>query len=410
MATTHDPAGPEAIPPTSNELEERFHDLETNLEQRIRDVELEVASRRSYEKVVIVLGYAVIAAGILLGIVGYRNMSDIAANIDDRIDLRISAHVQKREDTLEKLKKNVKEAEDLQTRLTDAENRWKELKPALDNLARYDPDLDLKGLYLEMNAGDRNDPEWRAKATDIVTRIVDHVEDTEATVSSFDPSDIFNVAQVSRELNRNDLEYKLINAAYNARKTSSTRALYLQWQARLNADNEDQTAFERLMVMVTNVTLENPQIVISEAWNAAEALRRYTRLIDAIDELIQRHRADEKVFLPSFAIMIKARAHQRRGLMGDLEASVEAYASAVRRLRSEGLATQWGQSMPEDLLSSMRPLLLSGVNTETLDEAIDTSGIPVLQQKYERLRLVLREVNRLDLKELLRSVPRTPEG
>ena len=382
-----------AAPDVPVTLETRFVHLENSLEQRIRDVELEVASRRSYEKVVIILGYAVIAAGILLGFLGYRNMSDITRNLDERIDLRIAANIQARDSTLKSLKVGVTTAKDLTDELRTTKDNWKQqIEPVLKNIAKYDPDADLKGRYEQIMAEDRDDPTWRKRATDIVSRIAEHIETTETAVSSFAATDIFNLAQESRRLNRNDLEYKLINAAYEVSKTSSTRALYLQLQARQGSIQDENKAFNELMRMVAHVTIENPQIVVAEAWNAAEGLRRYTHLIEAINKLIRRQRADQKAFLPSYAIWVKGRAHQRRGLPGDPGAAVKAFSVAVERLGSEGLGTQWAQYILQEFAEQVNDLLRSGVDTAALKVAVDSSGIPQLRAEYNNLSVLADRV------------------
>ena len=367
-------------PPAAVTLESKFEELETGVEKRLRDVELEVAGRRSYEKVVIILGYAVIAAGIFLGFLGYRSMDDITRNFDERIDLRISALTQDRTATVASLRDRVESARQLIDELESTKDRWEsEIGPVLGNLARYDPNTDLKGRYLAIRAARQSDPQWREKATDIVSRIVDHIDNAkeQKTVSSFDSSDIFNVAQLSRRLNRNDLEHKLVNAAFDASKTPSTRALYLQLQAQLQAQARGgrAEAFDELMQMVSRLTPENPQIVVAEGWNAAEALRRHTDLIEAIDRLIRRHDADQSVFLPSYAIWVKGRAHLRRGFPGDLQKAAEAFSDAVKRFQLEGLRTQWAHSLVGEFQEEFVSLLRSGVDTTELMATVADSGI-----------------------------------
>lgn len=368
-------------------IETKFEQLEDSLGQRVRDVELEVAGRRSYEKVVVALGYAVVAIGFLLGFLGYQNMSDIEKDLDSRIDNRISALGQNKNITLASLEQLVEEATALKNQLETTKNRWEtQIAPVLALIEGYDPDTDLKGRYLEIQHR-RGEPGWRERATTIVSRIAEHIDKAKTTsaISSFDSGDIFNVAQLSRTLNRNDLEHKLINAAYEASKTPSTRALYLQLQARQAPAGSENRAFNQLMEMVSQLGHENPQIVVGEAWNAAEGLRQYTHLIEAIDKLIRRQAADPSAFLPSYAIWVKGRAHIRRGLPGDPQKAVDAFSAAVQRLRLEGLGTQWAGNVLSDFDDQLRSLLRSGVDTTNLVATVDASGLWDLKSKIAPL-------------------------
>ena len=70
-----------------DQLNARMQELGDNVEKRIREIELDLATRRNYEKVAVLLGYGAIAFITLIGIIGYTNVSDIDEKVNDRIDL-----------------------------------------------------------------------------------------------------------------------------------------------------------------------------------------------------------------------------------------------------------------------------------------------------------------------------------
>ena len=217
------------------ELDQRIAEFEEGIERRVRAAELEIASRRSYEKVVVLLGYAVIAGVALLGILGYNSITDIGANLEENVTKKISNFDSKTNATLGKFRDYDREVVKLTESLRDAEKQWEvTIKPAIEGLAKYDPDADLYGRYLEIFKQDdapRNEPEWRSQATGLLSSIIEHIENKDGDVgfvAQFSANDIFNLAQETRRIGRNDLGYKLTQAAYNARPSSAAaRSLYL---------------------------------------------------------------------------------------------------------------------------------------------------------------------------------------
>ena len=380
------------------QLTSRVDGLQEATENRVRQVELDVATRRNYEKVVILLGYGAIALIAVLGFIGYSNVSDIDSKVSERIDLLISRSDGQKSATLDNFNTYNARMMELFGSLESAEDAWTNvIEPKLDQLKGYDPEADLQGRYLVVMEGAEsnevgNEKEWRELATAVIAQSIDHIQKSHEDpnfVAQFSPDQIFNLAQVSRQLGRNDLEYSLTRSAYEAKKTSAAaQALFLQSEARrLDVKAGSNAAFRELLGLVENLSLDNPQIVMAEAWNAAENLREYTALIQVIDKLIERQRGDSNVFLPSYAFVVKGQAHQRRGLSGDLQAAVAAYSEGVERLSVEGLWSQWGDSAYEELLESAQYLFISDVDTTELDDAVKASGIIPLQGGYEMLRL-----------------------
>lgn len=371
------------------------NDQARSLDARLRQLELEVAERRKYEKVVNLLGAAAIAAGVLLGVFGIQTFSDIDDKLEAMVDRAITTHLVEAKSTLKETKKTREEIVSEVKQLERAKEIWNEIRPTFEQLNNYNPDTDLVGIWRNFlgkyqNLGDSEkaqwllDPENRAKATNVVLEATKHIEQISAAdnmATQFTPNDIFNIAQVSRALGRADLRRKLVDAAFEAEESAATQALHLESRAAANDES-----FEELVNLVENIQIDNPQIVVAEAWNAAEDRRDYSRLIVAIDRLIERHRDDDSVFLPSYVIAVKARAHLRRGLPQDLDDAVVAYAMAVRRLQLETPRSQWMEDTLQAVLDDVPELLSFSADMADLDEAISSSGIVLLEKRHDLLR------------------------
>lgn len=396
-------------------LSDRIQDLGEKLDSRVRDVELEVAGRRSHEKVIVNLGYGVVAVGVLLGVFGFSEVSDIdkqireiverqygevdkkvseiegqvgntLTTIDLLIDRRIAGYIRDTETTIEDFERAHKDMTSLIDSMTQAEVHWNTVvKPALEGLGDYDPDASLKGQYLLVRSSNLVVPENRARAAGLIPRIVKHLDRAQRSdeeISQFSSSDIFNVAQLSRVIDRNDLEIALVDAAFEARKDAATTALFLQAQAKFTFGEESEQALAELMGMVANLTPENPHIVLAEAWNASENLRRYTDLINALENLIARTTLDPDAFLPSYAFVIKSQSLLRRGRPGDADKAIAMLILAVERLALEGLGTQWASEVINDMMDELPKYVRFGADLGQLEAAVENSGVTELQLRY----------------------------
>lgn len=384
--------------------------------RQVQEYAYEVASRRGYEKVAGLILAVVAALSIFFGglfafldfkelerlgtkvtqfdnnanmIVTSldRDIKNFKSGLDETIDDKIALFFDRNEMKINVYESNVKDMKGLISSLNKAEKKWKEIEPAIIGLESYDKDTDIKGDYLALLDSDEpslDDVGARAKRVGVVIRVTEHLkkaEDDPNFLSQFTPTDVFNVAQIARSLNRPDLEKQLVTAAYRLEDTDSTRALYLQQQVRFgNADERDK-AFAELMDLVTKLTMDSPQIVIAEAWNAAEDRRRYTDFIAAIDYRISEHDRDPSVLLPSYAYAMKGEALQRRGRRGDLPIALQNYVKAIDALSGEGTSTQWWESTIKDTLDGVVKLYSSGIDINPALEAAEKSGIlPLVDQ------------------------------
>lgn len=382
--------------------------------RQVQEYAYEVASRRGYEKVAgLILAVFAALSIFFSGLFAFldfkelerlgtkvtqfdnnanmivtsldRDIKNFKSGLDDNIDDKIALFFDRNKMKINVYESNVKYMKELISSLNKAEKKWKEIEPAIIGLASYDKDADIKGDYLALlDSGEPSldyddlDVGARAKRVGVVIRVTEHLkkaEDDPNFLSQFTPTDVFNVAQIARILNRPDLEKQLVTAAYRLEDTDSTRALYLQQQVRFgNADERDK-AFAELMDLVTKLTMDSPEIVIAEAWNAAEDRRRYTDFIAAIDYRISEHDRDPSVLLPSYAYVIKGKALQRRGRRGDLPIALQNYVKAIDALSGEGTSTQWWKVTIKDTLEGVVKLYNSGIDINPALEAAGKSGI-----------------------------------
>ena len=370
-----------------------------SLADRFRQIELEVAERRKYEKVVNLLGAAAIFVGVILGFVGFERISNIDNKLKNMVDEAVITHIVESKVTLQETKKKGEEMDELIMQLKEAKNRWIEIEPAIEQLGEYDANADFAGIFLdflhEYQALTEFEKErWlsenRGKATNIVLQVTEHIEQSamaDDVAMQITPEDVFNIAVVSRVLGRADLKRKLADAAYQVEKTAATEALYYQSRAAI-----DEGAFESLVDMVEDLKIDSPHIVMAEAWNAAEDRRDYSRLITAIDRLLKKHGDNNDIFLPSYAIAVKAEAHLRRGLPRDMDHAVTAYATAVGRLQLESPNSQWAEHTLGSILDGVPGLLSFGADMTQLDEAISSSRISPLKSGYDELQRLLTDL------------------
>ncbi|MEM9870426.1 MAG: hypothetical protein AAF822_04160 [Pseudomonadota bacterium] len=405
---------------------QKLQDTQLEINRQVDTYALEVAGRRGYERtvslVLTVSAALAIGMGVLFAFLGLDELDKIEskvvefdtnadviearldeeittfkAELDTTIDDKIALFFDRNEAKSNIYEQNVDDMRRLIDVLAQAEDRWKVIKPALEGLESYDPDADLKGDFIAIIEADQgtdlggNDPA-RAEQVGIVLRISNHLRSAEEDPDfalQFTPDDIFNAAQIARGLQRPDLEHELVNAAYDLDSSSqSIRALFLQLQARYGPIEERNMRYSELTELLNKLTMDSPHIVIAEAWNAAEGMRRYTELISALDQRISAVQKNPSLLLPSHAFAIKGNAHQRRGLPGELQIARESYIQAINRLAMEGTHTQWAEATMRDTLRGVQQLILSGIDISPIVEAAGRSGVIPLQENLNSLLLL----------------------
>ena len=143
----------------------------------------------------------------------------------------------------------------------------------------------------------------------------------------------------AQALEQFELAEQLTAAAYEKDPTPPITALYLSSRVASTKGESRERAFSELMAMIEALGPDSPQIVIAEAWNAAEDRRRYGDLLQAIDARLQHPEP-----VPSYLYVIRSEAVLRRSDPGSVEEAETDLRRAAEALNSETAFSQWYDS------------------------------------------------------------------
>lgn len=308
------------------------------LRAELIEVKAAQASRAPLEDLVKYLLYFWLSLSVVLGFVGWKQISDMDASISNEVSRQFPRDG-------EKYLEYQKLIEDTKTLYRDFEVLTKQYKERVDDLKLAEvaaSDFDLEGqveiILRESNVPSKvSNKEWRAKAITVLSKLKDFL------ASKPVPADfIFNAAQVCRQLNQFQLAEELTTAAYLKDPVPAIKALKLSSEVANKTGDDRARAFTDLMVMVEDLGYESsPHIVLAEAWNAAERSRNYGPLLDALDKHVVKYK---KSGVPSYVFAIKAQALLRRSRPGDLELAKIALRQGYETYISESPQSQWNDS------------------------------------------------------------------
>jgi|GEM_PF-5746247 len=328
--------------------ENAAQDAERTLETRLQNLEVSLAERRPVADLLKLFLYFLFALSIILGLFGWRQFSDVERMVADQVEVKLPRDSQRFAD-YESLIADTRQLYREYSTLVDS------YEEALANYAHLDKvagDFDIEGrcakIFLESEERSNTEPtageyvgtlheeSWRTAAISTL-RILASAQKRR----QFDPDFIFNAAQASSRLGQHELALQLMQAALEKNpEDAATRAGALSDLASVAPKEERENAFEQLMGMVESLDGNSPNIVIGEAWNAAEASRRYTDLLRAIDVC---ERAPNTI-KPSFLFVVKARTLLRRSRPGCIREARDALVLARRAFADESTQSQWFES------------------------------------------------------------------
>ncbi len=380
-----------------NERENRI----VKLEDRLRLVELDSASRKPVSEHIKIVMYFWTALIFITGAFGFYKLSDIDKIIDDKVKLvfpRQSAAfkdlenvfndavlVKKELDTITKnyLEKAdaLKRAEEL-SEISDLEGQIVRLHSEVaERLGRKPKDLpieenDKSGFEENQYAGTILDPNWRQQAIVYLNTLANSINK-----KNFDPDFINNAAMLCRQLDQFELAEKLTTAAYEKNQSPPQAALFYGSKVSNSTGSENEAACSKLMGLVRVLSNNSPQIILSEAWNAAERTRRYDDLIKAIEDGIA-YRSINNQSIPSYCYVIMAQSLLREAGPGNVEKAKEAIKQATALLANETAYAQWYKSTLGELNETREKLELteslahqSSESESDLSDRLKLSGI-----------------------------------
>jgi hypothetical protein len=309
------------------------------LREQLTTLEAKVAEVKPVQDIVRMLLYFWAAVSIVLGLFGWKQFSDIEAMVSKQVQLVLPSDKAK----YAEYEKLINETKRLYTDFESLTATYKERVKDLEYAATVSKDFDIEGQVLQViqdsdTDGKTQDPAWRTKAIFVISTFRDNIK-----TKGFSADLIFNVAQVCRQLRQYQLARELTAAAHATDPSPPIRAMYLASKVANTTGRERTDAFTDLMSMVVELPSNSPQIVLSEAWNAAEDQRLYDRFQQALAELMARRgeKKDPLNYVPSYAYLIKAQTHLRQGEPGSRDAARRLLQDAAMRLAKESPEAQW---------------------------------------------------------------------
>lgn len=359
-----------------------FNPIQT-LDAKVDRISEELAAQKSIGEIVKYLVYFWAAISAILGIFGWSKFSDI----DKLIEVQVRNQLPQDKQDFADFKARTAEVEGLHKKYKELAKDYEESVAALQYSKTLGVGFDIEGrlLVLFEDVNRRKDENSIENIDDLTGSVLESKwrKEAIATVWAFKdslqknnyPADfIFNVTQVTRKLSQFQLAEELTKAAFEKDPSPPIRAMYLSSRVATTTGQVREDSFNELMNMVVNLSLHGPEIVLSEAWNAAEDRRRYTELNAAIDKLASSGR-----FVPSFAFVIRARSALRRSMNGDVSEAERSLQTAIASLANESALSSWFKPAVSGVVSvnekiGLTKATLSGVSGKSTKSTI--SGGP----------------------------------
>lgn len=312
---------------------------------RIAKIEIELAERKPIERLVQLLIYFLAAISVVVGIFGIKQLSDINSIISSEVKNQFPRDSQK----MLEYKRLIEETSELKEKYNQLYGKYESALKAYDNLDKITDDFDIEGKVARVFSEVDNrsgeellDEKWRLSVV-ATLKLLSESQKKKNYTSDF----IFNAAQTASRLQQNSLAFELMQGAFEKRPHDAPiRAGRLSAIIAIGDEKGVNDAFADLMKMVENLDPNSPHIVLSEAWNAAENLRRYGELIGAIDNLLEKKGSAIK---PSYAYFIKSFALTRTGRPGDLEKAKITANEGVAVLKLESPNSVWSEASLREL-------------------------------------------------------------
>lgn len=305
-------------------------------EERIRKLEVELAERRPVERLVQILIYFLAGLSVVVGLFGFKQFSDIGSVISTEVKNQFPRDSQR---YLE-YRKLIDETQSLNQKYMEMYGKYESALRAFSNLDRVTDDFDIEGKVSRVVAAVEErkgaallEEKWRLEAVATLKLLAEAQKRR-----NFKGDFIFNASQTAARLQQHALAAELMDLAFAKRPNDAPiQAGRLSAQVGIGDEKAVNDAFNGLMQMVANLSPNSPHIVLSEAWNAAEQLRRHAELAQAIDKLL----SSNSPLKPSYAHFIRSYSLTRTGKPGDLDKAKAAMEDGVKVLSSESPNTVW---------------------------------------------------------------------
>ncbi len=334
----------------------------SELEARLRAVELENAERRP---VADLLKYSGLLLALLLfvaGFFGYNRIQDIEEQIKsdlsdktrDLVETEVRELLDDKEDRYERFISYLSSLEareaQIETLFQKYASRIEELEKFQIKLVGADVEGEIERMIYEIRhrlsvpidmtkpdpfVGTYLDEIWRLG---LLTRMKE-IARQKGIIAKLPSDKAHNLLQSLRSIGADRIIGEIFEKIPLENSRPSLLALRLSHTIRMEYGEKREEAFVKLMELVRNVDVVNPEIIIAEAWNAAEEAGRHASLISSL--LDADRRLSEEDARISYVVAIAAQAHLRRGLNGDVERSTALIREAEAIAEKEPSYNRW---------------------------------------------------------------------
>lgn len=341
------------------------------------------SSRVAIEDLVKYLLYFWLSLSVVLGLIGWKQISDL----DSSISNAVTKQFPKDSENYKQYETLISNTKDLYRQFEDLTKDYKERVDDLKMAELASIDFDLEGQVINIVIGSNTpsnifNKEWRTRAISVLSMLRDAL-----ATRTFPAVFIFNAAQVCRQLSQFQLSEELTAAAFARDASPPIRALKLASEVANKTGPDQEKAYNELMGMVKELDVEDsPQIVLAEAWNAAESSRNYGPLLEAIDHFVK---SGNSLGVPSYTHLLKAQVLLRRSNPGDKTLAKEALDEGRSLFLSESPQSQWNESFSQEYAK----LVKSAV--EDREQALSSNGQDINESTSQPLGRILELLQQL---------------
>lgn len=376
------------------------HGDEEDLAIQVAKLTARIEARTNIEDVAKFILYFWAALTAALAFFGYRQMADIEKVMGDKVKATVDAYVAQQSGSARLVDGLLADTKRLDEAFREQNALFLERVDAVDKADLVRSDFDIEGQVQALNRealirenhnpepsldgldfeGTLLEPQWRARA-------INTLKVFNASIASHkvDPAQVFDAAQLARRIDAHEVAVELASQAERLQPYPEYKALGHVTRITQSANPGDvEKEFAALLRMVHELTdVDSPEIILSEAWNAADRLRRHRALIDAISALEARARTGaptasttDPAPIFSYAYVIKAQALLRESRAGCVEEASKAIAAAEERLQAESTLSPWYASTIREGAEVKRAIKDSGsLKIASAPEAADQAAL-----------------------------------
>ncbi|MEL6467522.1 MAG: hypothetical protein AAFQ58_21365 [Pseudomonadota bacterium] len=274
------------------------------------------------------------AISAVLGLFGWQKISDIDEDVREKVRQEVVLFLPESERDFEQFSENVAASKSLK-------DDWEGLISTFRSSAKYqefiqaaNADFDLPGrlnrLLLRSDVDIATDEDFRTEAIATLELIKQ-----KAATGEFPSDFLFNAIQFARRIENYRLATEIAEQAISLDPKPITEAISQSLITASSSGAAADQAFARLMEIVNQEVLSpEAHLILAEAWNAAERLRRHEELIRELDRTFTATLADGQS-VPAYYYAIAATLTLRIGGQNSKERAEDFIDAGLRELEGQ---------------------------------------------------------------------------